>query len=232
MTMIDVKDVSYKKRGKTILDNISFQLTGGKIVALLGENGAGKTSILRILAGLARGWKGHITIDDQAIGAKTKENVALLISLQDFPREMTIRQVMTFYQRFYADFDSKKVQELMAFMELDSTSKLKTLSRGQMEKAALAMTLARNAKVFLLDEPLSGIDLLSREKIIQSLLRWFNEEAILLMTTHQMNEIENIVDEVIIIADHKIAIHSGIEELRESQQLGLEGIYREIVTKG
>ncbi|WP_259305134.1 ATP-binding cassette domain-containing protein [Enterococcus asini] len=166
MSLVEVKNVSYGKGRKQIVKDLNFQLEPGKIVALLGENGSGKTTIIRLLAGLALRWQGTITIAQEKVGTKTKAFVALLADINDFPSDFSIEQVVAFYETMYADFDLGKARQLLTFMELGEEEQLKNLSRGNREKLALLLTLSRKAQVYLLDEPLSGIDLLSREKII------------------------------------------------------------------
>lgn len=230
MSFVEVQQVSYRKGGKEIFKNLNFNLEKGRIIALLGENGSGKTTIMRLLSGLALNWRGKITVDNAELSYKTKNHVAFLVDLKDFSKEFTVKQVLDFYRRFYADYSEERAQDLIVFMELDVNAKIKTLSKGQQEKVALVATLARKAAIYLLDEPLSGIDLLTREKIIQSLLRWFEEDSLLLITTHQMAEIENIVDEVMILKDQEIVLHQSIEKLREERGLGLESLYREVLS--
>ncbi len=231
MSLIEVKNVSYRKGRKTIIENLDFSLEGGKIVALLGENGSGKTTIMRLLGGLALNWKGSITIDGIPVGPATKESVSYLADPGDFASDFQIQQVLNFYADFYENFDIGKAQQLLGFMNLEPTDKLKGLSRGNREKLALVATLSRKAKVYLLDEPLSGIDLMAREKIIESMLRWFEEDSLLLITTHQIAEIENITDEVMILKNGQLALQADLETIREKQQTGLEGIYRRVLTR-
>ncbi|WP_303217702.1 ATP-binding cassette domain-containing protein [Enterococcus asini] len=227
MSLVEVKNVSYGKGRKQIVKDLNFQLEPGKIVALLGENGSGKTTIIRLLAGLALRWQGTITIAQEKVGTKTKAFVALLADINDFPVDFSIEQVVAFYENMYADFDLGKARQLLTFMELGEEEQLKNLSRGNREKLALLLTLSRKAQVYLLDEPLSGIDLLSREKIIQSLVRWFDEESLLVITTHQLSEIENLVDQVLILKEGTIALHADLESVREEEGIGLEELYRQ-----
>lgn len=227
MSLVEVKEVSYGKGRKQIIKGLNFQLEAGKIVALLGENGSGKTTIVRLLAGLALHWQGTMTIAQENVGTKTKKRVALLADLNDFPSEFAVQQVLNFYEVMYTDFDLGKARQLLQFMELGEEERIKNLSRGNREKLALLLTLSRKTQVYLLDEPLSGIDLLSREKIIQSLVRWFDEDSLLVITTHQLSEIENIVDEVLIIKEGTIALQADLESIRAEEGIGLEELYRQ-----
>lgn len=227
MSLVEVQKVTYTKGRKQIVKDLNFQLEAGKIFALLGENGSGKTTIVRLLAGLALHWQGTITINQQKVGIKTKGLVALLADINDFPNDFSVQQVVGFYENMYSDFDLGKARQLLTFMELGEEERVKNLSRGNREKLALLLTLSRKAQVYLLDEPLSGIDLLSREKIIQSLVRWFDEDALLVITTHQLAEIENIVDEVLILKEKTIALQADLESIREEEGIGLEELYRQ-----
>ena len=168
-----------------------------------------------------------MTIAQENVGTKTKKRVALLADLNDFPSEFAVQQVLNFYEVMYTDFDLGKARQLLQFMELGEEERIKNLSRGNREKLALLLTLSRKAQVYLLDEPLSGIDLLSREKIIQSLVRWFDEDSLLVITTHQLSEIENIVDEVLIIKEGTIALQADLESIRAEEGIGLEELYRQ-----
>lgn len=227
MSLVKVSQVSYAKGRKQIVKDLNFQLESGKIVALLGENGSGKTTIIRLLAGLALRWQGEITLGNQKVGTATKGFTALLADLGDFSSDFSVQQVLDFYETMYGDFDLGKAQQLLTFMELENEDRLKNLSRGNREKLALVVTLSRKAQIYLLDESLSGIDLLSREKIIQSLVRWFDEDSLVLITTHQLSEIENIVDEVLILKDKTIALQADLETIREEEGIGLEELYRQ-----
>lgn len=231
MSFVEVKNLRYKKRGQLIFSDLNFNLDKGRIIALLGENGSGKTTIMRLLSGLALKWQGEMTIDGISVGAKTKSRVSYLMNIDDFVTDYTIGKLLYFYQTFYPDYSPERAAALLDFMELDTRTDLKVLSRGQKEKVVLVATLARKAEIYLLDEPLSGVDLLTREKIIQSLIRWFDEDSLILLSTHQMAEIENIADEVMILKDKQIVLHQDVELLRETRGLGLENLYREVLTK-
>ena len=146
MSLVEVKEVSYGKGRKQIIKGLNFQLEAGKIVALLGENGSGKTTIVRLLAGLALHWQGTMTIAQENVGTKTKKRVALLADLNDFPSEFAVQQVLNFYEVMYTDFDLGKARQLLQFMELGEEERIKNLSRGNREKLALLLTLSRKAQ--------------------------------------------------------------------------------------
>ncbi|MBO0440179.1 ABC transporter ATP-binding protein [Candidatus Enterococcus ikei] len=226
--LVKVEQLSYRKGMKQIFNELSFSVSSGKIIALIGENGSGKTTIMRLLSGLALNWKGQILIDGSVVGTKTKSFVAYLEDQNNFQPNQQLEEVISFYARFYSDFDKRRAYELLRFMNLSESEKLGNLSKGNAEKFALSMTLARRAKLYLLDEPLSGVDLLSREKIIQSLLQWFDEESTIIITTHQLREIETIIDEVLFLRDGQIILHESLETIKEVKHKDLEDLYREV----
>lgn len=226
--LVKIEQLSYRKGRKQIFNRLNFSVSSGKIIALIGENGSGKTTIMRLLSGLALNWKGQILIDNCVVGTKTKSFVAYLEDQNNFQSNVQIEEVISFYARFYSDFDKRRAYELLRFMNLSESEKIGNLSKGNTEKFALSMTLARKAKLYLLDEPLSGVDLLSREKIIQSLLQWFDEESTIIITTHQLREIENIIDEVMFLRDGQIILHESLETIKEVKHKDLEDLYREV----
>lgn len=228
MDLVKVEQLSYRKGMKQIFNALNFSVSSGKIIALIGENGSGKTTIMRLLSGLALNWKGQILIDGSKVGTKTKSFVAYLEDQNNFQPNQQLEEVISFYARFYPDFDKRRAYELLRFMNLSESEKLGNLSKGNAEKFALSMTLARRAKLYLLDEPLSGVDLLSREKIIQSLLQWFDEESTIIITTHQLREIETIIDEVLFLRDGQIILHESLEMIKEVKHKDLEELYREV----
>ncbi|WP_206911489.1 ABC-2 type transport system ATP-binding protein [Enterococcus sp. DIV0840] len=228
MDLVKVEQLSYRKGMKQIFNALNFSVSSGKIIALIGENGSGKTTIMRLLSGLALNWKGQILIDGNKVGTKTKSFVAYLEDQNNFQPNQQLEEVISFYARFYPDFDKRRAYELLRFMNLSESEKLRNLSKGNAEKFALSMTLARRAKLYLLDEPLSGVDLLSREKIIQSLLQWFDEESTIIITTHQLREIETIIDEVLFLRDGQIILHESLETIKEVKHKDLEDLYREV----
>lgn len=226
--LVNVVNLRYKKGTQPIFNNLNFSVSSGKIIGLIGENGVGKTTLMRLLAGIALGWTGEMTIEGLPVGTVTKNQVAFLEDRADFSSNQRLKDIITFYRTFYQDFDKIRAYELLRYMDLNESDKIGQLSKGMVEKFLLAITLARRAKLYLLDEPLSGIDLLSREKIIQSLLQWFNEDSTIIITTHQMGEIESILDEVMFLRSGEVILHESMEHIKEVKHKNLEGLYREI----
>ncbi|MBD5429357.1 ABC transporter ATP-binding protein [Lactobacillus sp.] len=213
--VLNIKNLTYRKNLRKILDNVNLTVESGKIIALLGENGAGKTTLMKIIAGIAKHYKGTITVDGKEKEAERKSVLSMTDSLKGFSDSVTISWIRAFYSKIYIDFDKKQFDELLSFMKLSDEMKLGQLSRGMREKLIIALTLSRKAKLYLLDEPFSGIDPMTRKKIINSILLWKDEDSTLIISDHFVNEISSILDQVIVIKDRTIASHISADKIRE-----------------
>ena len=212
--LLAIKDVSYKKNQKQVLQDVNLNLAPGKIVALLGENGAGKTTLMRIIAGVAKNYKGEINLEGATKEAERKAKLSFTDGLTGFSDSTKIKEVVKFYATIFQDFDENEFDELRKFMKLDPEMKLSQLSRGMREKLEIAVTLSRETKLYLLDEPFSGIDPMARKRIINSILLWKNPDSTIIISDHFVNEITTILDEVVIVKDKKIASHLSADDIR------------------
>ena len=200
MKTLEIKDLSYHKNSKTILERVNLTLEAGKIVALVGANGAGKTSLMRVITGLA------------------KQYIAMTDSLSAFRDSRKIKDVADFYRLVYPDFDDKQFADILKFMNLNEDERLGSLSKGMKEKLIIALVFSRKAKLYLLDEPFSGVDAMSRKKIIKSMLLWKPEEATLVISDHVLDEIAPVIDEVVLIKKHSVLEQRSAEEIRAEQE--------------
>lgn len=228
MKILETEAIHKKYYKKQALYGIDLCIEKGKIVGLLGPNGSGKTTFLKLLAGLLRPTAGSIKICGMEVGYKTKEVVAYLPDSDFLYPWMKIKDAKNVYATFFKDFDIKKFDELMDFMKLESNMNVKALSKGMKEKLALSLTLARNAKLIILDEPLSGVDPIAREQILGAILKGFNYEGSMLITSHLINEIERILDEAYFLKEGKIELFGNVEELRSEKSMTLDELYREV----
>lgn len=214
--------------GKKALNVVNIQIPKGKIVGILGPNGSGKTTLLKIMAGLLKPSSGKILIDGKEPGIYTKSIVAYLPDTNFLYKWMKIKDAIGYYKDFYKDFDEEKAWELLKFMNLDPDSKVTSLSKGMTEKLNLTLTLARKAKLYILDEPLGGVDPTTREKILDAILQNYNEDSSMLITTHLVNDIERLFDEVIFISNGSVVLSGNAEELRLKEGKSIDELYREV----
>jgi ABC-2 type transport system ATP-binding protein len=228
MKVLEAESVSKKYLKNKALDGISISIEKGKIVGLLGPNGSGKTTFLKILAGLTRPSGGRVRICDTEISYKTKGMVAYLPDSDYLYPWMKIRDAKKVYAAFFSDFNTAKFAELLDCMRLDCDMIVKALSKGMKEKLALALTLARDAQLIVLDEPLNGVDPIAREEILGAILKGFNYDSSLIITSHLINEIERILDEAYFLKKGQIVFSGNTEEMRTERNMTLDEIYREV----
>jgi ABC-2 type transport system ATP-binding protein len=213
---------------KKALQGANLTIQQGKIVGLLGPNGSGKTTFLKIAAGILHPSSGKLLIDGQEPGVYTKSIVSYLPDTEYFFKWMKIKDAVHYFKDFYSDFDEKKASELLEFMKLDANSSVKSLSKGMKEKLKLTLVLSRKAKLYILDEPLGGVDPTAREKILDAIINNFSENSSMIITTHLVNDIERIFDDVAFISDGKIVLQGNAEELRVSKNQSIDELYREV----
>jgi len=213
---------------KKALKGVSIELEKGKILGLLGPNGSGKTTLMKICAGLLRPTSGEIYIDGLVPGLNTKPVVSYLPDVNYLYRWMKIRDAIVFFDEFYDDFDVKKAKKLLEFMNLDENSKVTSLSKGMLEKLHLTLVLSRKAKLYILDEPLGGVDPVAREKIIDAILDNFNEDSSMIISTHLVRDIERLFDEVVFISQGEFILKGNAEELRIEKGKSIDELYREV----
>lgn len=216
---------SYGK--KTVLDGISFELKAGEIVGLLGPNGSGKTTLIKILTGLIKDHKGTVTIDGEAPGVHTKEIVAFLPDKSYLPDWMKPVDAINYFADFYKDFDKEKATDMMQRFGVDMNQRLKTMSKGQQEKVNLILVICRRAKVYILDEPLGGLDPASRSAILDFILENYSKDATMLLSTHLVNDVERVFNRVLMINNGNLVVNMPIEEIRETGK-SVEDIFKEV----
>ncbi len=213
--MIEVKNITKSRMFKTILKDCTCTIDRGKVIGIIGENGSGKTTFLQVLAGVFRQDKGTINLPTDR-----SESIAYSPDQEYFYNYFTIEQLMDYYQSQFGDFDRKKAEQLIDFFELKRNEKINYLSKGQVGRVKIAATIARNAPLLLLDEPLAGLDPLVKDKIIKGLLQFVNMETqTLLITTHELLEIETILDEVIVMKAGCMIAQENVDVIREEQSV-------------
>ena len=218
-----------KKFGKdTALDNISFSLDPGHIVGLLGPNGAGKTTLIKMAAGLLTPTSGAILIDGDAPGVYSKGIVSYLPERTYLNESMTPDQTIKFFSDFYEDFDPERAGEMMESLNVNRTKPVKNLSKGTKEKLQLILVMSRNARLYLLDEPIGGVDPAARDYILNTILQNYEEDATVIISTHLIADVEQILDEVLFLQDGKLILQESVDTIREERGLSVDETFREV----
>jgi len=231
INLVEINSLIKTFSSKSVICNLNLTLKPGKTIGLLGPNGSGKTTLMKIAAGLLKATYGEILIDGQRPGVYTKSIVSYLPDINHLYDWMTVKDAVNFYKRFYTDFDVQKSKELIQYFEINERDKVARLSKGAVQKVLIMLVLSRKAKLYILDEPFNGVDPVGKEQIIQSILKNYNENSSVIISTHQMNEVETILDQVIFIEKGKIVISGDAEELRQTNNKSIEELYREVFGK-
>ena len=213
---------------KKALDKIDLTIEKGKIYGMLGPNGGGKSTFLKIAAGLLKPSQGEIIIDNKKPGVYTKSIVSYLPETNHLYKWMKVKDALNFFKDLYADFDIEKARESLKFMELEKEEKITSLSKGMMGRLKLTLVLSRKAKLYLLDEPLNGIDPISREKIITSILDTYSEKTSMLICSHLIYYIEKLLDCVLFLSEGKIILSGDAENLRKEKGMSVDSLYQEV----
>ncbi|MBQ4613113.1 MAG: ABC transporter ATP-binding protein [Clostridia bacterium] len=210
------------------LDHVDITLQSGRIVGLLGPNGSGKTTLIKILNGLLTPTEGEVYIDANAPGVETKKIVAYLPDNVYLNGWMTVRQIVNYFKDFYADFREELAYEMFKKLNISPNSKLKSLSKGNKEKVCLILTMSRNAKLYVLDEPIAGVDPAARDYVISTIINNYNPDAVVLISTHLIADIEQILDEVIFIQNGRVLLQKTVDAIREENGKSVDELFREV----
>ncbi len=226
MELLECKGI-YKNYGKKeVLKDINLKIKSGKIIGLLGKNGTGKTTLIKLINDLLTPTKGEIYIKGERVGVETKKIVSYLPERTYLNKSMTVEQVIKYFEDFYDNFDSEKAKKLLKDLNLDITMKLSKMSKGMQEKVQLVLVMSRKADLYILDEPLGGVDPATRDYVLDTILSNFNEGASVIISTHLISDVERILDEVIFIDDGKIILTSETDELRQKENSSIDEIFR------
>ena len=226
MSLLECKNVSKSFDNKKILDDINLEVPKGKIVGLLGKNGAGKTTLIKLINDLLTIDEGEILFKNKKIGVYSKENISYLPERTYLDKRMKVSDVIEFFSEFYSNFSTKKAYKLLKDLNLDAESRIIKMSKGMQEKLQLILVMSRDADLYILDEPLGGVDPATRDYILDTILSNFKDGASVIISTHLISDIERILDEVIFIDNGKIVLTSPADELREKENASIDEIFR------
>lgn len=218
-----------KSYGRVLaLNNINLTIENGKIIGLLGPNGSGKTTLIKLINGLLKATEGKITVCGKEPGVETKKVVAYLPDNSFLNSWMTVEQIVSMFQDFYEDFRSELAYEMLEKLGIMPNLRLKTLSKGNKEKVCLILVMSRNAKIYVLDEPIAGVDPATRDYVISTIINNYNPEASVLISTHLISDIEQVLDEVIFINHGEILLQKSVDEIREENGKSVDELFREV----
>lgn len=226
--ILECQNVSKWFGSKKALDHISFQVEPGRIVGLLGPNGSGKSTFIKAANGLLVPSEGTLTINGHPVGIETKAIVSYLPDKNYLSNWMRVSQIIDYFHDFYQNFDRNKAYEMLQRLNINPKDKLKTMSKGTLEKVQLILVMSRDADLYLLDEPIGGVDPAAREYILNTILTNYNERGSILISTHLISDIEQILDDVIFLKDGKIVLLSSVDEIRSTHQKSVDDLFREV----
>lgn len=226
--LVNISGLTKKYQNKAALSNIDLTLEPGHIVGLLGPNGSGKTTLIKILTGVIKDFNGSVTINGSSIGTATKAIVSYLPDNTYFSSWMCPLDMISLFKDFYSDFDESKCLEMLRRLGLNEKQKIKTMSKGMVEKFQLCLVMSRNAMLYVLDEPIGGVDPAARDFIMDTILTNYNENATIFMSTHLISDVERIFDSVIFLKEGEIVLQGNIDNIREEEGKSIDELFREV----
>lgn len=226
MALVEFSNVSKVYKNTAALDSVSFTLEGGQVVGILGPNGSGKTTLFKLMCAYSQPSSGQILIAGMAPGPKTKAVVSYLPDHEILPQTMSVEQMVRLYERFFSDFDAQMAREMISDLGLDFSAKPKALSKGMREKVQLCLSMARRAQVYLLDEPIGGVDPAARDYILRTIITHYRPDAAVVVATHLIADVEPILDDVIFLHKGHLVLHQSADELREQHNMSIDELFR------
>lgn len=227
--MIDIKNLTMVYSGRAVLDNVNLSLDQGQIVGLLGENGSGKTTLIRILAGLERNYQGDVKIEGANPGGFTNDILAYQPDHLPLNENLKIEEVCASYDSFFDDFNPNRFYDLLNGFDIARELKIKECSKGMKEKIQIALTLSRKAKIYILDEPMSGIDPKSRIIVLNTIINNFDYEGLMIISTHLVSEVEKVLDRALFLDNGKLALNETVDDIRMNHNMGVEEYFTEVL---
>ena len=213
---------------KTALNDINLSIEPGHIIGLLGPNGSGKTTLIKIICGLLQPTGGSVLVDGNPVGPESKAIVSYLPDKTYLDESMTVETAIDMFKYFYADFDEKRAEEMLSSLNIDPKNKIKTLSKGNKEKVQLILVMSRKAKLYILDEPIAGVDPAARDYILRTIISNFEPSASLIIATHLISDVEPVLDEAIFLQNGSIKLFKSIDDIRAENAKSVDALFREV----
>lgn len=226
--LVQFENVTKQYGDKKALDNVSFTLEPGKIYGLLGPNGSGKSTAIKIINDLLQPTSGTVLVNGLKPGVESKKIISYLPDRNYLNDWMKVEDAFKLFEDFYEDFDRIRAEEMLRSLNIDSGARLKTLSKGTLEKVQLILIMARRAKLYVLDEPIAGVDPAARDYILQTILGNYGEESSILISTHLITDIEKVLDEVLFLQNGRIVLQGAVDDIRAEHGKSIDGLFREV----
>lgn len=227
MDILVTEGLSKSYKDRLAVNNLTYSLGEGRILGLLGPNGSGKTTLLKCIAGLLVPEKGSITVCDNKIGVESKKLVAYLPDRNFLNEWMTVSQFFSYTQDFFADFDRKKAEDMVRLLNLDVNTRIKTLSKGNKEKLALIVTMSRNARLYLLDEPIAGVDPAARDYVLSTIIGNYSPHSSIILSTHLIADVESTLTDVVFLSRGEILLSGTVDDVRRCTGKSIDQLFRE-----
>lgn len=227
-TIFECKDLTKKYGAFTAVDNLNISIERGKIIGLLGPNGSGKTTLIKMSNGLLTPTNGEILIDGKKVGVETKSIVSYLPERTYLNDWMKVKEMVEFFDDFYEDFDAQCAYKMLERLNININDKLKTMSKGTKEKVQLILVMSRKAQLYFLDEPIGGVDPAARDYILNTIITNYNPEASVIISTHLISDVEQILDEVVMIKNGHLVMHKSVDQIREEEGKSVDELFREV----
>ena len=226
--LVDCRSLKKSYGRRPVLHDFSLQLERGRIIGLLGPNGSGKTTLIKLANGLLNPTDGHIMINGLAPGTESKKIVSYLPDRSFFSEHMKVKEIISYYTDFYDNFSTDRASKMLDTLEIDINSRFSALSKGTKEKVQLVLVMSRDADLYILDEPIGGVDPAARDYILQTILTNYNENATVLISTHLISDIENVLDRVIFLQNGQLALNETVDDIRLKYGKSVDALFREV----
>ncbi len=226
--IVEIRGLTKNYDSLTALYNVNLDLESGRIIGLLGPNGSGKTTLIKILCGLLKPTAGYVQVDGHNIGVETKSVISYLPDQTYLNGNTTIRDTFALFMDFYRDFDVNRAYYMLSILGINPDAKLKTLSKGSKEKVQLILVMSRRAKLYILDEPIAGVDPAARDFILNTIVSNYDPQATILISTHLIADIEGVLNDVIFLQNGQIALHASVNDIRNREGKSVDALFREV----
>lgn len=228
-SLVEIRELTKAYHAKAVpINNLNLNLERGKIIGLLGPNGSGKSTLIKMMNGLLTPTHGTISINGEAVSTSTKATVSYLPERTYLDNHMRVHELIDFFGDFYSDFSKEKAYSMLTSLNIESSARLKTLSKGTKEKVQLILVMSRDADLYILDEPIAGVDPAARDYILKTIISNYNENATILLSTHLISDIENVLDEVVMMRYGQLLCHTTVDDIRENKGKSVDAYFREV----